>query len=339
MRDQFPTPSFIDNPENHPEEASRKELRSDVHAKIDVLGAELSVALSRYAEGERRERAVNTIVGNIWDMYDLCVLFSEYAHTQESIDNLESAYPNEIDNAFKDSGQDNPVPDFRLYKSFFETPLKEIHRPKKTEYLGSKGRQTERSAEEYMDLLDLKKEDINGQQILDIGAGEGNFVKWAVKNGARKVTGIEPLQKAHSDSELQEVTAEIKSADWKSLPFPDENFDRVVSVFAFPLWVHDWEEMETALREIIRVTKKGGTIHFSPGAPVLEKSDVSTSIFKKWQREHLDIAHLLDCIHQKEYEKVLLKFADHVKVTLGKPSADFGHTSKVEYYPLVLGKK
>lgn len=341
MKEQLPTLSSTDNLENRSEKTFdfEKEVRGDVHERIEKLGVELKEALSRYASGERKEREIDKIVGNIWNMYDICVLFSEYRHTQDVIDNLESVYPDDIGNAFKDSMQDNPVSNFRLYKSFFETPLERINKPRKEEYLGSKGRQTGRSAEEYMDLLDLKKEDIIGQQILDIGAGEGNFAKWAVKNGARKVVGIEPSQKADGDKERQDTTVEILSADWKNLPLPDYNFDRVVSVFAFPLWAHDWKEIGTALREIIRVTKKGGTIHLSPGAPVLEKGDVNASTFRKWKKEHLDIAHLLDCIHRKEYEEMLLKFTDQVNVTLGKPSADFGNTSQVEYYPLVLKKK
>lgn len=110
-------------------------------------------------------------------------------------------------------------------------------------------------------------------------------------------------------------------------------------MFAFPHWVHDWKEMEIALREIIRVVRKGGTINLFPGAPILEKKDMDPSTFKKWEKDNLDIPFLLDCIHQKEYENVLLRFADQVEVTFGEPRADFEQTSQVEYYPITLKKK
>ena len=71
-----------------------------------------------------------------------------------------------------------------------------------------------------------------GDQILDVGCGEGRFCRMLAASGA-VVSGIDPvnafLRRAQS---LDPVGSYVRS-NAKSLPFPDESFDWVISYLTF----------------------------------------------------------------------------------------------------------
>jgi ubiquinone/menaquinone biosynthesis C-methylase UbiE len=105
-------------------------------------------------------------------------------------------------------------------------------------------------------LLDLLKPS-RGEVILDAGCGTGVFTVDILSFGAH-VIGIDvslPMliragQKARG-YHFQTVLADISS-----LPFSENAFDKVVSVTALEFI----EDAETALKELFRVTKRGGCL-------------------------------------------------------------------------------
>ena len=97
--------------------------------------------------------------------------------------------------------------------------------------------------------------------------------------GAR-VTGLDLT--SNLDQAVEEETmAEIDGIEWKQgdaedLPFEDESFDIVLSTFGHMFAPHP----ELAIEEILRVTKKGGTIGFATWPPELSVGSMFRTIGK-----------------------------------------------------------
>jgi 2-polyprenyl-3-methyl-5-hydroxy-6-metoxy-1,4-benzoquinol methylase len=99
----------------------------------------------------------------------------------------------------------------------------------------------------------------SGEQVLDVGCGDGFFSIAIAKAGAA-VTGVdtdkEMLGAANANAEREGVSVTFISADAHALPFQDATFDLVVAVSLLCL-VRD---RELALAEMTRVLKPGGRI-------------------------------------------------------------------------------
>lgn len=123
-------------------------------------------------------------------------------------------------------------------------------------------------------LLDLVQWS-GSELVLDVGCGRGLMLVGAAKRlTSGKAIGIDLWQQqdqannssdaALLNAEVEGVTerVEIKTADMRQLPFPDDSFDAVVSSWA----VHNLEsetDREKALDEIIRVLKPNGIVVLS----------------------------------------------------------------------------
>jgi len=107
-----------------------------------------------------------------------------------------------------------------------------------------------------------------GQRVLDVGCGTGVVAITAARLGA-KVSAIDLtpqlLERARENARVSKLNIDFHEADAESLPFPDKEFDVVVSQFAHMFAPRP----EVAIAEMLRVLKPGGTIAFSTWPPEL----------------------------------------------------------------------
>ena len=96
-----------------------------------------------------------------------------------------------------------------------------------------------------------------GEFILDAGCGTGVFTLDMISRGAR-VVGIDlslsMIRRARQKARSPQLR--IISADILRLPFPENSFDKTVSVTALE-FIPDGQK---AITELLRVTRKGGTL-------------------------------------------------------------------------------
>jgi ubiquinone/menaquinone biosynthesis C-methylase UbiE len=97
------------------------------------------------------------------------------------------------------------------------------------------------------------------EQVLEIGGGSGEHVRYIEHEFINYtiidiVENIEKLSALKSDPRFTKIKFVL--ADAASLPFEAETFDRVFSTCV----LHHITDLESVIREIRRVTKKGGTV-------------------------------------------------------------------------------
>jgi SAM-dependent methyltransferase len=98
-----------------------------------------------------------------------------------------------------------------------------------------------------------------GQEVLDVGAGTGNFASACAREGASVVAsdlapGMIELGRARTEAEGYDV--EWVQADVEDLPFEDARFDCVGSAFGAFIAPRP----EVAVAEMFRVVRPGGTV-------------------------------------------------------------------------------
>ena len=98
-----------------------------------------------------------------------------------------------------------------------------------------------------------------GEDVLDVATGTGNVALKAAAAGGR-VTGLdltpELFHTARRRAERQGVAVQWIEGDAEELPFEDESFDAVLSVFG----VQFAPRHEVVAEELVRVTRPGGRI-------------------------------------------------------------------------------
>jgi len=105
-----------------------------------------------------------------------------------------------------------------------------------------------------------------GETLLDVATGTGNAALEAARRGAR-VTGLDltpellPIAERRAATEGLEIA--FREGDAQALPFPDDSFERVTSVFG-AMFAPD--QARTAA-ELLRVCRPGGTIAVAAWAP------------------------------------------------------------------------
>jgi SAM-dependent methyltransferase len=115
------------------------------------------------------------------------------------------------------------------------------------------GRYSVPLAPEFADFADVAE----GQRVLDVGCGPGALTAELVRRtGAGQISAVDPsesfvaaLQERHPDVEAHQAAAE-------DLPFPDDAFDASLA----QLVVHFMADPVAGLREMVRVTRRGGVV-------------------------------------------------------------------------------
>ena len=121
---------------------------------------------------------------------------------------------------------------------------------------------------EYEDqILPLASECLAGaRRVLDVGTGEGQLARLAVRDGARLAVGVDPtIAQLVVARERAGGTCYVR-ANADALPFPDGAFDAVVVCLVFEhIAAH-----EPAIAEIARVLEPGGRFLFFLNHPLLQ---------------------------------------------------------------------
>lgn len=101
---------------------------------------------------------------------------------------------------------------------------------------------------------------ITGPQVLEIGVGTGKNIPYYPNNIALTGIDLSPgmLKRAKQlMAEKQQDRVTLKEMDAQDMGFPDNHFDDVVATFVFC----SVPDPILGLKEALRVTKPGGTLH------------------------------------------------------------------------------
>jgi ubiquinone/menaquinone biosynthesis C-methylase UbiE len=105
-----------------------------------------------------------------------------------------------------------------------------------------------------------------GERVLDVATGSGNAALRAARAGA-KVTGLDLspqlLEVASARAQAEGLEIDWVEGDAAELPFADDEFDRVLSVFGA---IFAPQHQRTA-SELLRVTRPGGTVAITSWVP------------------------------------------------------------------------
>jgi SAM-dependent methyltransferase len=117
-------------------------------------------------------------------------------------------------------------------------------------------------AERLVDTADLRA----GWDVLDVATGSGNAALAAARLGGR-VTGIDYvpalLGRARERAAAERLEIDFREGDAEAIPFPDESFDAVLSVYG-SMFAPDHGR---AASELVRVCRPGGTIALASWTP------------------------------------------------------------------------
>ncbi len=105
-----------------------------------------------------------------------------------------------------------------------------------------------------------------GHKVIDVAAGSGNVALSAARRNC-EVVGIDYvpalIARARMRAQVEGLTAQFEAADCEQIPFSDESFDRVLSLFGSMFAPNQ----EKAAQELIRVCRRGGRIGLGNWTP------------------------------------------------------------------------
>ncbi len=115
------------------------------------------------------------------------------------------------------------------------------------------GRYSEPLAAKFVALAQV----MNGQRALDVGCGTGALTRALVERlGAGAVSAIDPSESFVDSTRSRFPTVDVRQASAERLPFRDDRFDSALA----QLVVHFMKDPLAGLREMARVTRRGGSV-------------------------------------------------------------------------------
>jgi ubiquinone/menaquinone biosynthesis C-methylase UbiE len=103
--------------------------------------------------------------------------------------------------------------------------------------------------------------DLGAYRILDVGCGDGGFLRRLVSWGADpgNLAGVDLLADRVATARRIEPCLDVRQADASTLPFDDASFDLVCQLTVFTSILDDTMRQEVA-REMARVLRPGGVV-------------------------------------------------------------------------------
>jgi SAM-dependent methyltransferase len=107
---------------------------------------------------------------------------------------------------------------------------------------------------------------LEGQSVLELGCGMGQFARYCVEQGASRVVGLEISERMLEVARRENAHANITyvHAAMETAAFPDDAFDLVVSSLA----IHYVEDYPELVRRVHRWLKSRGRLVFSVEHPI-----------------------------------------------------------------------
>jgi ubiquinone/menaquinone biosynthesis C-methylase UbiE len=186
----------------------------------------------------------------------------------------------------------------------------------------------EKDFREYVEDLNITSEDFK-KVILDVGAGEAHFAKWAKNhNISSEIYSLEPYG---------EMTVKDKAlvASAEEIPLPDASIDLVFSNGAVPQVFIGEDDAEQKIRksfsEMLRVLRDGGEIrlaHVGFGYKYENQrifSDAVENLFKELQEKNniqIERKHMFDSYEYEDGKPTNEVLAQVFDIVLKKPKKD-----------------
>ena len=109
--------------------------------------------------------------------------------------------------------------------------------------------------------LGIAPQDYQGKKVLDMGCGTGEYALWYGLNGAQSVTGIDLSKGSLAIARQRKQESSIANVNFENMDIlkcdlPDNEFDYSYSVGV----MHHTGDPLTAFKQLVRVTKPGGTV-------------------------------------------------------------------------------
>lgn len=143
----------------------------------------------------------------------------------------------------------------------------------------NKMRRGENIAHKYLEKPAMYKKlpDLSGKSILCLGCGSGEECGFLLKQGAKKVIGIDISKDLINLAKASYPKIEFHVMDAEKLAFADKTFDFVYS----SLTLHYMADWIKPLKEIHRVLKNNGIFLFSTHHPIKWGAEKSTDAGQK----------------------------------------------------------
>ena len=144
----------------------------------------------------------------------------------------------------------------------------------------------ERGLEDYESYLGLKREDLDGKDVLDLGSGETEKFSRELKEAGINANVI-PL---NPDASMERFRKKLEATPGyqgktvaalaQKMPFKDESFDEILGLYSVTVHAAPAENMQVAkqwMSEIIRLLKPGGEARLAPVEPFAENEQAVRS--------------------------------------------------------------
>ncbi len=136
-----------------------------------------------------------------------------------------------------------------------------------------------------------------GARVLDVGCGPGRLVRLlAQRRQDLRVDGLDvtPQMVDHARAALARAGLADRTGvvvgDATAMPFPDASFDVVTSTMS----LHHWSPVASAVREVLRVLRPGGSAFlYDVGSAPFEQVRATVAGVPGWRCEHVPVRGLV----------------------------------------------